>query len=158
MKIDEIITREQASKFLSISKKKIFDFHKYSNNDWSYKDISEHYHLFRMTKEYYEELTECITAKEVWSFDDNSWAYRDKNNKIHKLKEKTISSFNDIKYYYNRPEKITDYHINYEGELEPLKHRNYINRKKLFTAMRIRLGNDYSYTIKKKCSRSKIYI
>ena len=75
----EITNRKQASKFLKISKKKIFNFHKYKNNDWSYEDEDGYCHLFRKIDDKYIELTKDIDAYDVCSCGDGNWEYYDKN-------------------------------------------------------------------------------
>ena len=73
----EIKTKKQATEYLKVSKKEISDFHKYDNENWSYRDKNGYYHLFGKINGNWVEFTKNIEAIYVFQHNNDNWSYTD---------------------------------------------------------------------------------
>ena len=80
-----IETKRQAAEYLDIPEDEIFDFYKFQNGDWKYRDRIEygHDHLYRFMGTKWVELTEDLYAIWAFSYYNGKWEYQDEYGYYH---------------------------------------------------------------------------
>ena len=138
----EITNKKEASKYLNISEKEIFDFWKSLNrSSWAYSDSKGHFHLFKEADDEYIELTKNVEAIKAGFLIDDGWRYQnikghwhrfDKNNKLIRDMKDTVkitTKTQAAKFLKVSKEEISDF---YEYSNESWRYRDVENYYHLF--------------------------
>ena len=83
--METIKNKKEASEFLNTPENEIFNFHKFDNREWKYKDKEQYEHLFRKINGEWIELTENVKAIYVDSYYSGDWEYMDEEYNYHKF-------------------------------------------------------------------------